>query len=959
LAERTVVAAERTLAFGPFHLLPTERLLLEEGEPVRLGDRALDILIALTERPGELVGKAELLARVWPGRFVEEGNLKFQIAALRRTLGDGRRGRRYIATSVGQGYRFVAPVLVAQDSSPAAPFATPTTRAHNLPGLLVRLIGRAGTVARIAARLPRQRFVTIVGPGGIGKTSVAVAVAQSLLGAYEDGVWLIDLAPVGEAGLVATALAAAIGCETRAEDPLTGLIAVLKRKRMLLVLDNCEHVAEAAANLAVTILESAAGVNVLATSREPLRAQGEYLHRLTALDTPPLSTRLDATEALAFPAVELFVERAAAGLGDYQLDDADAPIVAEICRRLDGIPLAIEFAAARLGAFGIRGLSARLHDRLRLLTRGARSAPARHSTLRAVLDWSYGLLTEAEQKALRRLAIFAGTFPFEGAAVVAEDATEPGRDTIDDIAELISKSLVLAESGDAELHLRLPETMRAYALAKLRESGETDIAARRHAEFYRDVFERAEAEWDGQSAAVSLAAYARHIDNLRAALDWAFSLNGDASIGVSLTAAAVPLWMHLSLLEECRRYVEQAIAALAMQAEPNARREMALYAAMGAALLYTRGGVAEMAAAWTKALELAQSLGDPEYEMRALWGLWSFQVNGVQYRAALELAHRFASLAARRSNLNDRAVGERMIGMSYHYLGDQKSAQRHIKRALADCAAGDHKRQAFRLQLDPQVIARVHLARTLWLQGFPDRAMREAEHSIEDARAAGHAISFSYALARAACPIGLWIGDLAAAKQYADILRDHSQEHALPNWQLYGRGYQGAVAVKRGDVATGLRLLGVSYDDVGVTGIAAPRFMRFAVLYTAEALAQTGRIAEGLTTIEDAIARAERTAELWQFAELLRFKGELVLLQRTPGATAVAEDHFRQALDCGRRHDAVSWELRAATSLAQLWRAQNRSGEARNLLSSVYARFTEGFGSADLQIARKLLDDLD
>jgi predicted ATPase len=299
-----------------------------------------------------------------------------------------------------------------------------------------------------------------------------------------------------------------------------------------------------------------------------------------------------------------------------------------------------------------------------------------------------------------------------------------------------------------------------------------------------------------------------------------------------------------------------------------------------------------------------------------------------------------------------------MIGISHHNLGDQQSARRHIERALAESAAPGHQRQFIRLQLDPQVTARVHLARILWLQGFPDRAMREAEHSVNDARATEHAISLSYALHRAACPVALWNGDLAAADHKADMLLDHAKRHALAHWQLYGWGYQGAVAIRRGDVATGLRLLRSCYKELGETGVTAPRFMRFAATYMAEGLGKAGQIADALDAIDDAFARAERTEELWQIAELLRVKGELVLLRDAAPQAAAAEDYFERALDWARRQGALSWELRAAASLARLLSDQGRSAEGLALLQPVYDRFTEGFDTADLKMAKALLDAL-
>ena len=262
------------ISFGPFRLVPTQRLLLEDNNPVRVGSRALEILTALVERPGELVGKDELMARVWRGTVVEEGNLKFQVGSLRRALGDGRGGRRYIATSAGQGYRFVTPVSVARAPAAASLPAAATRQNHNLPQRLTRLIGRADAVSRIVARLQRHRLLSIVGPGGIGKTSVAVAVAEASVDDYEHGVWLVDLAPLADARLVPDAVARVLGSEIRSDDPVPGLVGALRDRRLLLVLDNCEHVIEAAATLAVALLRGAADVHVLATSREPPPVEG-------------------------------------------------------------------------------------------------------------------------------------------------------------------------------------------------------------------------------------------------------------------------------------------------------------------------------------------------------------------------------------------------------------------------------------------------------------------------------------------------------------------------------------------------------------------------------------------------------------------------------------------------------------------------------------------------------------
>src|SRR5712691_2921241 len=436
MADHSTAPGDREISFGAFRLLSQQRLLLEGDKPVRLGSRALDLLSALVERPGELVGKDELMARAWRDTFVEEGNLKFQIGALRRALGDGRGGRRYIATSPGQGYRFVAPVSVAQAPAAASLPAAPTRQNHNLPQQLTRLIGRADAVSRIVARLQRHRLLSIVGPGGIGKTSVALAAAETLINTYEHGAWLIDLGPLADPRLVPSALATVLGFDIRSDDPVSDLVTALRDRRLLLVLDNCGHVIEAAAGLAVSVLKGTAGVHILATSREPLRVEAEHVQRLPPLSSGSPSDRFGAAEALAFPAIELFVERTAECLGEFELTDPDAPIVAEICRKLDGIPLAIELAAARVETFGVRGLATHLDDRFRLLTSGRRSGPPRHRTLRAALDWSYDVLSEAERAVLRRLGIFMGGFTLDAACAVVADPGLLKGDVIDVVAEL-------------------------------------------------------------------------------------------------------------------------------------------------------------------------------------------------------------------------------------------------------------------------------------------------------------------------------------------------------------------------------------------------------------------------------------------------------------------------------------------------------------------------------------------
>jgi predicted ATPase/DNA-binding winged helix-turn-helix (wHTH) protein len=487
-------------AFGSFRLNPAERLLLDDGKPLRLGSRALEILITLVEHAGETVLKDQLIGRVWPDTVAEECVLRVHIAALRKALGDGRDGNRFIVTVAGRGYIFVAPVAREHQQEIAVLPKRPVG-GGNLPTQLTRVIGRAEVIATVVTRIAQQRLLTIVGPGGIGKTTVAVAAARALGGSYPDGVWFVGLASLQDPALLPTAISAVLGSAPGVGDALSSLVAWLWDKRALIILDSCEHVISAAEATADAVLKTAPQVAVLATSREPLRAEGEWLLRLPSLAVPPETGGLTAAEALSFSAVELFNERATATLDSFILADDNIPIALEICRRLDGVPLAIELAAAQLDVLGVRDLAARLDDRLAMLTRGRRTALPRQQTLRATIDWSYGLLSEDEQRFFRALGIFTGGFTVEAAAAVVLDAVKTPCDAIDRLADLVAKSLVVADVSGAQPRFRLLETTRAYAIEKLDESGERERLARRRAEYYCDLLERAEGEAGARSTA--------------------------------------------------------------------------------------------------------------------------------------------------------------------------------------------------------------------------------------------------------------------------------------------------------------------------------------------------------------------------------------------------------------------------------------------------------------------------
>jgi predicted ATPase/DNA-binding winged helix-turn-helix (wHTH) protein len=942
---------EEIFAFGSFRLVPAQRMLSENGKPLRLGSRALDILVALVERPGETISKEELIARAWPDTVVEEAALRVHVAALRKALGDGRAGKRYIANHPGRGYAFVAPVT-RESAFLATAVPNEADVARNLPALLTRVVGRDEIILALTTQLARHRFMTIVGPGGIGKTTVAVAVADRARASYKDGVWFVELASLSDPYLISSAVVAVLGIPQSGVSPVSAITASLRKKHALIVLDSCEHVVAEAANIGEEILRAAPSVSILATSREPLRAEGEWVHRLASLEVPPHSADLTTNNILNYPAVELFTERAAAIVEGLSFGAAELAAVVEICRTLDGMPLALELAAAQVDVFGIKGLAGRLDNRFTILTKGRRTALSRHQTLRATMDWSYGLLPQAEQLILGRLSVFQGDFTIDAAAAVAADDQIEVADVFEGVANLGTKSLVATDISGKITYYHLLDTTRAYALEKLTESGEVERVRRLHAEYFRDLFEQAEVELETRSTAEWLADYRHQIHNVRAALDWAFSSVGDLAIGIGLTVAVIPLWLQLSLVDECRGRVERGLARLAGQSKPAARQEMKLYAALGGSLLFTKGPTAETEAAWTKALEISQDLDDAEYQLRSLWGLWVHHMNSGDFGAALRLAESFHKLALARGNPTDLPIAERLIGTSFHYRGDQTDARRHIEHMLAHYVPPIRRSPSARFFYDQKVVARVALARILWLQGFPDQAWRTAQSTVDDASALNNPVSLCFTLAEAGCPVALFIGDLATAERCIATLLDSSAAHALPIWQSWGHRFYGTLLIWNGDLERGLGLLRTSLERPPEASF-QPRFTWF-LGQLAEGFGRAGQIAQGLATIDEALARSERNQDRWCLAELVRIKGVLLAEREPPNA----EDHFARSLDWARQQRALSWELRTATSLARLLHGQRRTADARTLLGSIYSRFTEGFATSDLREARTLLERL-
>src|SRR6516165_3957295 len=846
----------------------------------------------------------------------------------------------------GRGYRFVAPVTREQLQEVPAPPPNRQARSGNLPALLTRVVGRDEIIETVVSRCSQHRLVTIVGPGGIGKTTVAIAAGEEMSASFVDGLWFVGLATLVDAALVPAAVEAAWGMPSTGVDPLTALAAWSRDRHMLIVLDCCEHVAGAAAGVAEAMLRAGSRVRSLATSREPLRAEGEWLLRLPPLRVPSGTDRLSAAEALGYSAIQLFNERAEAAIDGFVLGDAHVPELLEICRGLDGMPLALELAAVQVHTLGIPGLAQGLTHRFDLLTRGRRTALPRQQTLRATMDWSYDLLPKVEKVVLRRLAVFRGTFAIEAAASVVGDEDIRSFEVIEIVANLSQKSLVATDiSHDVPYHY-MHETTRTYALEKLTESGELQEFFRRHAEYYWGLLERIGDEWESRPAHLA------DVDNIRAALEWCFGVNGYREIAVRLAAAAAPVFLMLSLVRECHRWSERALTALD-DATRGGSEEMHLQASLGVSSMQMCGQGDAGRVALNRSLAIAEARGDALNQVGLLGMLSMFHTRDGDFKTALHYAKLSRAVAGNVEDPAALALAHSTLGRSLHFLGDHSGARAELEASFQHQSGSRLTGETY-LGLDRHILDSLGLARTLWLQGHPAQSAECTRQTVKDAERRNHPASLTVALSWAP-GIFLWIGDLRSAEEHTDWLISHAESHSLGPYLAVARGYKGALAIRQGDARGGVESLQACLQQL--------RTMRYEMRYTefklslVQGLMGIGRFGEGMTLVDETIRLVEANGELLYMPEALRVKGS-VLLSMPQRRAHDAQMCFVQSLDWSRRQDARSWELRTAVDLAALWAAQGQPESAGALLSPIFEQFVEGLDTADVMAAEHLLATL-
>ncbi len=930
------------------------------GATVPVGSRAFEIIEILAKSAGELVTKDELMNRIWAGAIVMDNTLRVHTAAVRKALGPYR---NLLKTEAGRGYRLLGSWTVRQQDAPQPSKGFQQTGAGgeslrpDFPASVVHLVGRAAAAQRLRDLISAYRVVTLTGPGGIGKSALALAVARDVLGEFADGGRLVELASLSDPDLVPSAVASALDLKIGGERISADAVAqAIGEQHVLLMLDNCEHVVDAAANLAEMLVQRCPRITILATSREVLRIDNEFVHRVPPLAVPAVEA-LDRDHIAGHSAVELFIVRAQGLDPDFSPQAGDLPTIAEICRRLDGIPLAIEFAAAHAATFGIQQVAMGLRDRFALLTRGRRTALPRHRTLRAALDWSYALLPQVERKLLRHLAVFPAGFSIDAAIAVTRDTELDASVVMDGIGNLVSKSLVTLDKSDAITRWSLLETIRSYAQEKLAEHAETASAARYQAGYFRDLFALPALEARPRLSNDDLTRRVREIDSIRAALDWCFSAVGDVAIGVHLTAVYAPVWLHLSLMGECRDRCERALLSFDSRSGLDVRLQMELQLALASALVITLGPAEQIEAVLAKALETAEALDDFDAQARALADLSTTQLYHRDYQKALNASERLRQVADRLRDPGMVAIAAQRIGTRLLTAGKLREARQCFERILETPLLPKHQQPELWNYRYARAMARAMLARVLCLQGFTERAYLEARISVDEAPTKERPLTVCRVLNFGMCRVAPMIGRFEEAEQAIAQSIAVATTLSAPFWQILGLFLKGKLLVDRREFAEASTVLRDAFDKCGQNGwrISYPEFKGA----LAAAHLGLGETDEALEAANDAIANSgAQHGHAWYLPELLRLKGEALLQQGAEGAASAAAVCFEQAGETAREQGALFWELRIALSFARLRVTQDRGPDAHRLLMSVYGRFTEGFDTPDLQEAKTLLDAL-
>lgn len=856
-----------SFTFGPFRLQPLERLLERDGVPVAIGSRAFDLLTVLVEKGGAVVSKRELTDRAWPETIVDEVSLRVHMSSLRKLLGEASGGGQYITNVTGRGYTFSVPVRQDPQTERQVDFIVPEPTDVSLPPLPTRMVGRDHVVQEVSRQLLDCRFLNIVGAGGMGKTTVAVATAHTVRSRFPAGVFFADFTAVAEGELVASTMATLLKIPVGTSDITAGIASFIREKQLLLVLDNCEHVVEHVARFTEDIVTRCPGVHLLTTSREALRVVGEHVFIIPPLETPPPGSSLSSEELQNYPAVRLFLDRAYASGADRDPSEAEVAVAADLCRRLEGVALAIELVAGRAGVRGLLKMPELLDHRFGIHWQGRRTALPRHQTMAALHDWSYNLLTHHEKLAFRRLGWIAGAFTADAALAVTAftDIVEATK-----VIEGLADKYLLARPPaiDGAFRFRMAETTRAYASQKLQQvhPGELRETALLHANYYLSILREGLAKASTFNTTGIATSHPDALPNIRQALRWSFESTGDTTVGVQLAAACGPLLLEQSLLEECYRWASLGLEAMS-DGVRGTIEEAHLQQSLAIAGIIVREGKGQVARAFTRALEIAREQDNKRMQLDVLAGFNIFVMRAGDCHQGLKIALDCEHLLKDMNDPYAEDLVQWMLGVAYSYAGELALARHYLERSCTE-----HKPYSGTANLcvfTQRTRAYVQFARVLFLQGSETLARRIATKGVDDAAAYGHPIPHCIALAYAAST-AIWLGDREEAASFIGTLRHVSKEHSLAAFHAVSRGLEAELAIRSGQAEDGVAIMGEVLEIMEAENHHHMTVSFRAAL--AEGLFDMGNYSRALSVIDQAIESANAGGEKFQLADMYRLK---------------------------------------------------------------------------------------